>query len=301
MVRQRLSGDRTSPLEADYALCRAIQRRHGKSYYFATLFFPPDIRRAVFALYGFVRVPDQWVDCPDTADKAELAKRLDRYQAELMRALQGEPVDQPVLRAFAEVMRQYQIPIRYPLDFLQAMRMDLYRTRYETLDELQTYIWGSASVVGVMMCYIMRSTEAETLRLAAQMGTAMQMTNFLRDIGEDWQRGRIYLPQAELRAFGITESHFAEGRVDKPFVEMMRFQIERCRRWYAEAERGIVQLPREAQFAVLLGSRLYARILDAIERLHYDVFRHRAHTSRGEKLRLAWRTYLEWRRDWRRH
>lgn len=193
-------------------------------------------------------------------------------------------------------MRRYNIPLRYPRDFLNAMRMDLERTRYATFEELQTYTWGSASVVGVMMCYIMGATSPETLHHAATMGLAMQMTNFLRDVGEDWQRGRVYLPQDELRQYGVSEAQIAQGVVDERWIAFMQFQIERCRSLYAQAERGIALLPREAQFPVLLGGRLYARILNAIERNGYDVFRHRARTTYAEKVAIAAAAYYEWRR-----
>ncbi|MDW8107326.1 MAG: phytoene/squalene synthase family protein [Armatimonadota bacterium] len=316
-------GHAPAELAHDYAHCRAVQRAHGVSYYFATRFFPPEVRRAVYALYGFVRYPDQWVDCPSTgttaflpsaadavggdadatstpvALQAEAAQRirqlLDAYERDFIRAVCGERVDLPPLRAFADVVRRYKIPLRYPLEFLDAMRMDLEHKRYTTFEELQTYTWGSASVVGVMMCYILGETSPRALEHAATMGLAMQMTNFLRDVGEDWQRGRVYLPQEELARFGISEAQIANGIVDDRWRKLMRFQIARCRELYAQAEQGICLLPQEVQYPVLLGSRLYARILDAIERNGYDVFRKRAHTTYAEKVAIAFRTYLEWR------
>ncbi len=301
-------------LERAYAHCKAVQRAHGVSYYFATRFFPPEIRRAVYALYGFVRYPDQWVDCPGEAFVGEDADatgdsplprageglgvraKLDSYERDLIRAVCGESVSLPPLRAFADVVRRYKIPLRYPLEFLDAMRMDLERTRYATFDELQTYTWGSASVVGVMMCYIFRAITPAALGHAATMGLAMQMTNFLRDVGEDWRRGRVYLPQEELAQFGISEAQIADGVVDDCWRAFMRFQIARCRELYARAEQGIPFLPRDVQYPVLLGSRLYARILNAIERNGYDVFRLRARTSYAERVHVALRTYSEWRR-----
>lgn len=293
-------------LEHAYAHCQAVQRAYGVSYYFATRFFPLEIRRAVYALYGFVRYPDQWVDCPNEtllrgssradADGGQgVRAKLDAYERDLIRAVCGQPVDLPPLRAFADVVRRYKIPLRYPLEFLDAMRMDLERARYANFEELQTYTWGSASVVGVMMCYILGATSPQALHYAATMGLAMQMTNFLRDVGEDWQRGRVYLPQDELARFGVGEWHLAQGIVDERWRRLMQFQIERCRDLYAQAEQGIGLLPREVQYPVLLGSRLYARILNAIERNRYDVFRHRARTTYAEKVSVAVRTYKEWR------
>ncbi len=294
-------------LQQDYAHCQSVQRAYGVSYYFATRFFPPEMRRAVYALYGFVRYPDQWVDCPEETlfsgsslprlgERQGAKAKLDAYERDLIRAVCGEPVEFPPLRAFADVVRRCKIPLRYPLGFLDAMRMDLQRTRYADFEHLQTYTWGSASVVGVMMCYIMGTTSSEALHYAATMGLAMQMTNFLRDVGEDWQRGRVYLPQDELREYGVSEAQIAQGVVDERWIALMQFQIDRCRRLYAQAERGINLLPREAQFPVLLGGRLYARILNAIERNGYDVFRYRARTTYAEKVAIAASTYYEWRR-----
>jgi phytoene synthase len=294
-------------LQQDYAHCQSVQRAYGVSYYFATRFFPPETRRAVYALYGFVRYPDQWVDCPGEAllygslvpcadEGQEVRAKLDSYERDFIRAGCGECAGSPPLRAFADVVRRYKIPLRYPLEFLDAMRMDLERTRYADFEQLQTYTWGSASVVGVMMCYILGATSPEALHYAATMGLAMQMTNFLRDVGEDWQRGRVYLPLDELRRHGVGEDHLAQGIVDERWIALIQFQIERCRSLYAQAERGIALLPREAQFPVLLGGRLYARILNAIERNGYDVFRYRARTTYAEKVAIAASTYYEWRR-----
>lgn len=324
-MRTILSGGSRADLglEQDYAHCQSVQRAYGVSYYFATRFFPPETRRAVYALYGFVRYPDQWVDCPDETlscdsplplsegqgvraklDNSPLPRageglgvraKLDSYERDFIRAVCGVPVGLPPLRAFADVVRRYKIPLRYPLEFLDAMRMDLERTRYADFEQLQTYTWGSASVVGVMMCYILDATSPEALHYAATMGLAMQMTNFLRDVGEDWQRGRVYLPQDELAQFGVSESQIARGIVDDRWRRLMQFQIDRCRTLYAQAEQGITLLPREAQYPVLLGGRLYARILNAIERNGYDVFRHRARTTYAEKMSIAVRTYTEWR------
>lgn len=303
-------------------------RHYATSYYFATRFFPPNIRPSVYALYAFVRMPDQWVDCPEQTAPEALCAQIDAYERDLIKAVMGEPVESPVLRAFGACVRTHRIPLRYCADFLDAMRMDLVRTRYTTLSDLQTYIWGSACVVGLMMLCILDAPRAHEPSLtadafaealskhpalaqseipsnsahsvaycAALMGLAMQMTNFLRDVGEDYAvRGRIYLPQEELEAFSVSEEQIAEGVVDERWRAFMQFQIARCRGWYQQAEQGIPLLPPAVQYPVLLGGRLYARILDAIERNGYDVFRRRARTTHTEKARLAMETYLLWRR-----
>lgn len=282
-----------SRLEEDYRICQAVQRRFGKSYYFATRFFPSVIRPHVYALYAFVRLPDQWVDEPVRKDPQEIARDIDEYERALQRALAGEWVDEPVLRALSHTARLFEIPESYLHDFLESMRQDLYRTRYRTYSELQQYMWGSAAVVGAMMLCLFRCHNETLLAPATRMGEAMQMTNFLRDVGEDWQRGRIYLPQEDMERFGVTEEDIAEGRLSEPVVRLLRYEIERTRALYREAEVGIPLLPREYRYPVLLGSRLYARLLDRIEANGYDVFRRRAHTSWLEKMRIAWQCRRE--------
>lgn len=282
----------TPPLRAEYAFCQQVQRRFGKSYYFATRFFPADLRPHVHALYAFVRVPDQWVDEPDAVSLDQVRERIDRYEMDLRRALRGEPVESPVLRAFAHTARQFSIPLRYMVDFLNAMRQDLVCTRYETYTDLRGYMWGSAGVVGAMMLCLFRCHREALLPYAVAMGEAMQMTNFLRDVGEDWRRGRIYLPQEDLRRFGVEEAHIAQGQLDEPMRNLLRFEIERTRALYRQAEVGIALLPREYRYPVLLGSQLYARILHRIERNGYDVFTRRARTSTLEKMWVAWRCLI---------
>lgn len=276
---------------ADYRYCAALQRRFGKSYYFATRFFPAELRPHVHALYAFVRVADQWVDEPGGVSREEIRRRIDRYEADLRCALEGEGTESPVLRAFAQTARQFAIPWRYMGDFLEAMRRDLHCTRYRTYAELEGYMWGSAGVVGAMMLCLFRCHHEHLLPYAVRMGEAMQMTNFLRDVGEDWRRGRVYLPQEDLQRFGVSEEDIAQGRLTEPMLQLLRFEIERTRALYREAEVGIALLPREFRYPVLLGSRLYAQILRRIEDNGYDVFRQRARTSTLEKVWLAWRCW----------
>ncbi|MDW8289511.1 MAG: phytoene/squalene synthase family protein [Armatimonadota bacterium] len=278
---------------ADYRYCAALQRRFGKSYYFATRFFPAALRPHVHALYAFVRVPDQWVDEPAGISREEAQRLIDCYEADLRRALEGEEVESPVLRAFAQTARQFHIPLRYMTDFLDAMRRDLHCLRYHTYAELEGYMWGSAGVVGAMMLCLFRSHHEQLLPYAVRMGEAMQMTNFLRDVGEDWRRGRVYLPQEDLERFGVTEGDIAQGRLSEPMLNLLRFEIERTRALYREAEVGIALLPREYRYPVLLGSRLYAQILYRIEANGYDVFRQRARTGTWEKVWLAWRCWRQ--------
>jgi phytoene synthase len=281
-------GFRAEP--SDYAECRALHRRYGTTYYYATRWFPPEVRDRVHALYGFVRVPDEWVDNPNGADPRA---QLQAFRRDLIQGLNGIRPDSAVLRAFCEVARSVEIDQTEPILFLDAMEADLTVARYETYADLQHYMRGSASAVGVMMCAILGADrDPAILDAAMKLGEAMQLTNFLRDVGEDLVRGRIYLPQEDMQRFGVTEDDLKVGRVTEDFRKLMKFEIARARELYAEADLGIPRLPKESRRAVQLARILYARILDRIEERDYDVFTGRARTSRLEKLQVATRVLL---------
>lgn len=270
---------------ADHELCRRLHRRYGTTYYFATARFPAETRRRVHALYGFVRVPDEWVDNPSGEDPCRL---LASYRAELQRGLAGARPEHPALRAFCDVAREVGMAHEEPLCFLDAMAMDLSVARYPDYGALERYMRGSAAAVGLMMCDVLRAGDDPAMRASARaLGNAMQLTNFLRDVGEDSRRGRIYLPQDELAAFGVGEDEILAGQVTERFVRLAKFQVERARELYAVADRGIPMLPPEARKPVRLARVLYSRILDRIEARGYDVFGGRARTSKVEKLAVA--------------
>ena len=272
----------SSELDAAYAASKQLNAHHGKTYYFSTLFFPPEVRRSVHALYGFVRYPDEIVDNPPPG--SDPAALLDCYRKATLDAMRTGCSDLPVLRAFADMAQRHRLPPEYPMAFLDAMAMDLTRTRYETFDELKTYTYGSASVVGLMMCHVVGISDPCALAPAHDLGLAMQLTNFWRDIGEDWAtRGRIYLPLEDRERFGYTEAMLAGSIINEQFIALMRFEIDRARSFYAASDLGIPYITPGCQLPVKLARVLYARILDKIEANNYDVFRHRARTSRLEK------------------
>jgi phytoene synthase len=275
---------------SDHARCRDLHRQYGTTYFYATQRFSPAIRRRVHALYGFVRLPDEWVDNPDGNDPAG---QLANYRRELLVGLSGERPSEPVLRAFCEVAREVQLPPDEPLLFLDAMVQDLSIARYSDYAALRHYMRGSASAVGLMMCEMLEAGANPVMLDAAQaLGEAMQLTNFLRDIREDLVRGRIYLPQDEMASFGVTENDLQEARVTPAFVALMKFEIDRARALYRQADAGIPLLPTSAQKAVRLARVLYSRILDRIEQRQYDVFGARARTTPVEKVHMATRVLL---------
>lgn len=275
-------------LASDHAECRRLHRKFGSTYYFATRLFNRQTRRRVHALYGFVRVPDEWVDNPNQISIKDSRKQLQDYRSQLLRGLDGVCPDHPVLRAFCDVIHDTGMPLEEPLVFLDAMEQDLDVARYATYADLRQYMRGSAAAVGVMMCWVMgASTKPEVLEGAEALGEAMQLTNFLRDVGEDADRGRIYLPKEDMDQFGVNEGDILSKRSSPALTELLRFQIERARQLYAKADRSIPMLPPTAQKPVRLARVLYSRILDRIEANQFDVLTRRARTSRTEKLAVA--------------
>lgn len=277
----------------DYEICREYHRRFGTTYYFATQLFPRRYRERVHALYGFVRVPDEWVDNPQNTTVEQQAQALRAYEEELLAGLAGICPTEPVLRAFVDVMRETGMPADEPTCFLRAMEMDLTRTRYQTYAELEDYMRGSAAAVGLMMCHAIGTPLSEPVRSGAMaLGNAMQLTNFTRDVAEDARRNRIYLPLEDLEQFRVTPSEIERGEMSDRVEALVRFQIARARALYAEADRAIPLLPFFAQRPVKLARLLYSRILDKIEAQDCNVFAGRARTTRSEKMLAAARVLV---------
>lgn len=294
VVPSAYSPGATPGLSDAYEHCRLINRHYGKTYYFSTQFFPKHLRPAVHALYAWVRYPDEWVDNPHGMSLAEQRDRLRQWRDATADAMKTSVSDHPVLAAWADSARRYDVPAQYMRDFLAAMEMDLIVTRYETFADLQKYTWGSASVVGLMMCRIIGAVDPAAISHATSLGLAMQLTNFLRDVGEDWrQRGRIYLPLEDLRRFNVSEEDVAANRLTNNFRALVRFEADRAREIYAHADAGMSYIPAEARLPVRLARVLYSRILDKIGQNDGDVLTRRARVPTSEKLaalaREAWR------------
>ncbi|MGH9941479.1 MAG: phytoene/squalene synthase family protein [Pyrinomonadaceae bacterium] len=281
----RLTTTDAVELARAYSYCRETTRRHAKSFYFSARFLPREKRPAIYAVYALCRHVDDEVDEAGVLDEAGARAAVEKWRVELQAAYRGESVSSPVLIAWRDMLTRYRIAPELPLELMRGVLMDTYQKRYETWEELRVYCYRVASVVGLMTSEIFGYERPETLRYAEALGLAMQLTNILRDVGEDLRMGRVYLPRDEMRRFGVTEEDLIRGIVVEPFRALMRFQINRARALYAEAEQGISLLERDARFTVLLAARLYARILGEIERLDFDVFHRRAHLSFGQKLR----------------
>jgi phytoene synthase len=274
-------------LAESYELCRQVQKAHSRTYYFSTRLFPAEVRPRVYALYAFMRYADEIVDSPHDLSLDGQLSALEVFEAETMAAVAGERVSNPVLRAYADTVRSCVIEPATIAAFVDSMKMDTRVFRYPTYKDLEVYTYGSAAVVGLMMCRVVGAMGGEADPHAEALGVAMQLSNFLRDIGEDWRRGRVYLPLEDLKRFGYAEEDLASGVVDERFVELMRFQIERARRLYEVSDEGMRFIPRGRRYPVVVARELYAAILDRIEAQNYDVFSRRAEVSRPAKVVVA--------------
>ena len=277
-------------LDESYALCKDFNKRHGTTYYWSTKVLPKVKQHHVHALYAFARYADDIVDeipsqggrdVPTEVRAAALADFGNRFFADL----ETGRSDDPVLKAVVHTVRAFDIDIDAFHRFLRSMTMDLTVESYETWDALLVYMDGSAAVIGEMMLPILEPSDYDVaLPHARDLGNAFQLTNFLRDIDEDLDRGRQYVPLEESRRFG---ADLTERRVSPEFVDLMRFEIDRCRELYRSAEIGISMLPERSAKCVGAAHTLYGRILDKIEAQEYDVFTSRASVSTTEKARLV--------------
>jgi phytoene synthase len=262
-----------------YQHCRDITREHSRTFFLASALMRPEQRRAIQALYAFCRVSDDIVDRNDGDREADL-------RAWRLRSLGGQPGDDLVALAWTDTCARYHIPRQYAEQLLDGVTGDLTPRRYETFADLSHYCYAVASTVGLMVMHIVGYAGVEAIPYAIKLGVALQITNILRDVGEDWRNGRLYLPQQELAAFGLDEADITAGVVDDRWRAFMRFQIGRARRLFAEALPGVALLGESGRFAIGAAAELYQAILDDIEANDYDVFNRRAHTSERQKLAL---------------
>jgi 15-cis-phytoene synthase len=281
-------------LRAAYATCRALNAAHGRTYFLATRLLPAARRPAVHALDGFARYADEIVDdLDDDRPVAEKAAQLDALTADLHIALDGGRVDVPVLVALADTARRYGIDRQHFVDFMVSMRMDTTVTEYATFDDLAVYVHGSAAVIGLQMLPILgtRVPREEAEPPAAALGVAFQVTNFLRDVGEDLDRGRIYLPTEELAAFGVDRDLLTwcrrTRRTDPRVRRALAHLVARTRGTYRRAEPGIEMLEPVSRACVGCAFTLYRAILDEIEAADYDVLHRRVAVPNRRRAAVA--------------
>jgi phytoene synthase len=272
-------------LEQSYEECRRLNRAYGTTYYWATYALPRVKRHHVHALYGFCRFADEIVDDPGFGTVAQREAALTGFSDRFFADLAEGRSDDLVLKAVIHTIKAFDLDVDLFVRFLRSMAMDLTVETYETWADLEVYVDGSAAVIGEMMMPILEPPDLDRARAGARaLGIAFQLTNFLRDVGEDLDRGRVYLPQEDLRRFGA-DPH--RRRVDEEWVHLMRFEIERCHQLYADADLGIADLPASSARGIWAARRLYGGILGRIEDNGYDVFTTRARVPAWEKARVV--------------
>lgn len=268
-------------LDCSYDACRQIARRHGTTYFWAAALLPRERRRHVWALYALARVADDIVDERADATPSERAAALEVFRQRFLADLARGTSADPVLAAVVASVRELQIDRACFDEFFVSMAMDLTIDGYDTWQDLLVYMNGSAAVIGEMMLPVLAPLSPAALHPARDLGLAFQLTNFLRDVGEDLDRGRVYLPREDLARFGVDPS---ARRVDANWRELMRFEIERARELYRSADLGVAMLPPASARCVRSARTLYSQILERIEAADYDVFTARARVPLWRKL-----------------
>jgi phytoene synthase len=281
-------------LQQSYDECKRLNALHGKTYYLATLLLPAKKRPPVHALYGFARYADEIVDdLASTLTLEEKAAALRTWGSSIIADLRkGESTDL-IGRALVDTVNTYSIPISYFEAFMKSMEMDLTVTRYNNYEELMTYVYGSAVVIGLEMLPILGYSDPRAIEAATALGTAFQLANFIRDIDEDIDRGRIYMPLDEFARFGVSEEMLLQRKLTPEIIEAIKFQIARVRDLQAIAEAGIHYLDPISRPCIRAASELYCGIVDEIEANGYDIFAKRAKTSTWRRARVAGLAFIQ--------
>ena len=282
------AGIRDASLRASYERCKRLNAEHGKTYYLATLLLPPRKRPYVHSLYGFARYADEIVDdLSSTLSDQEKADWLGSWGDEILADLRRGRSHDPVGRALVDTVRTWEIPLEHFEAFLHSMRMDLTVRDYATYDALFEYVYGSAAVIGLQMVPILEPTSPEAYDRAMDLGVAFQLANFIRDVGEDLERGRVYLPLDELAEHGVSRDDL-ERRVATPAIKAaLAAQIARVRMLEERSRPGIAMLSPDSQPCIEAARVLYCGIVDEVEKIDYEVFDHRATVPLRRRLAVA--------------
>lgn len=275
-------------LRASYSECKRLNSLHGKTYYLATLLLPPGKRPFVHALYGFARYADEIVDdLASTLTSKEKELALSTWSAQILKDLANGESNDYVGAALVDTVQRFNIPIEHFEAFLRSMAMDISVTRYERYEDLLEYVYGSAAVIGLEMVPILGPLSDDAYPAAEKLGIAFQLANFIRDVGEDLDRGRIYLPLDELKSFNVDEEMLKERVITPEIKEALKFNIARVRQLQREAAPGIKLLAPESRACIEAASELYCGIVDEVEKIDYQIFTKRAKTSTARRLSVA--------------
>ena len=298
MDELKAAGITDSELRNSYLECKRLNNLHGKTYFLATRLLPPAKRPFVHALYGFARYADEIVDdLASTLSEDEKAKSLKSWGDEVLANIKSGKSHDHIGAALVDTVNRFSIPISYFEAFLHSMTMDLTVTEYHTYEDLYEYVYGSAAVIGLEMVPILGTVSklsmTEANMAAEKLGTAFQLANFIRDVGEDLTRGRVYLPVTELQSHGVTREMLEERIVTPQIKNALREQIQRVRRLQAEAKIGINLLSAESRPCIEAASELYCGIVDEVEKIEYQIFDKRAKTSNWRRLKVALPAYIK--------
>jgi len=281
-------------LRASYAECKRLNSLHGKTYYLATLLLPKAKRPHVHALYGFARYADEIVDdLSSTLSASEKSRLLKDWGDGVLNDIRLGTSNDHVGRALVDTVTRFNIPIQHFEAFLHSMEMDLTISRYQSYEDLLEYVYGSAAVIGLQMVPILGASDHSAYEAAEKLGIAFQLANFIRDVSEDLDRGRIYLPQDELMDAGVTPAMLAAKQLTPEIRAALAFQISRVRRLQSEAAAGIKLLDPASQPCINAASELYCGIVDEVENIDFEIFSHRATTSKWRRLKVALPSYLQ--------
>ena len=280
-------------LAKSYAECKRLNAQHGKTYYLATLLLPPAKRPFVHALYGFARYADEIVDdLASTLSDTEKAESLQNWGSSVLSDIKAGRSHDHIGAALVDTVKRFNIPISYFEAFLKSMQMDLTITQYQSYEDLMEYVYGSAAVIGLQMLPILGTLSDEAYVAAEKLGVAFQLANFIRDVGEDLDRGRIYLPLQELAKHGVTSQMLEERTLTPEIKSALKEQIARVRRLQAEAASGIKLLAPESRACIEAASELYCGIVDEVEKIDYEIFKKRAKASTWRRIKVAAPAYL---------
>ena len=302
MDELKAAGITDPELRNSYLECKRLNNLHGKTYFLATKLLPPAKRPFVHALYGFARYADEIVDdLASTLSENEKADALKNWGNEVLANIKSGKSNDHIGAALVDTVNRFSIPISYFEAFLHSMTMDLTVTEYHTYEDLYEYVYGSAAVIGLQMVPILGTISKQSMTeaniAAEKLGTAFQLANFIRDIGEDLTRGRVYLPVTELQSHGVTRE-MLEARIVTPQIKnALKEQIQRVRRLQAEAKVGLNLLSAESRACIEAASELYCGIVDEVEKIDYQIFDKRAKTSNWRRLKVAFPAYIKARKS----
>lgn len=284
-------------LKLSYLECKRLNSLHGKTYFLATKFLPPSKRPFVHALYGFARYADEIVDdLQSTLTVSEKMATLNSWSETILNNIRSGKSNDTIGLALVDTVNRFNIPIAYFEAFLHSMSMDLHINEYQTYEDLYEYVYGSAAVIGLQMIPILGVVSPDSIEeanyAAEKLGIAFQLANFIRDVSEDLDRGRVYLPIDELSAHNVTREMLEQRHLTKEIKNALQEQIARVRKLQKESSAGIKLLQPSSRACIEAASELYCGIVDEVEKIDYEIFKTRAKTSNWRRLKVALPAYL---------